>query len=69
MKENAPDAPNIGAESPAAAEGVMSSSPMPLNEYQYALSTIELTNQSSSCAGSEAIIRDVWIQNFFQVMQ
>ena len=38
------------------------------DEFEYALSSIELQKQSSSVAGSDAIIRDVWIQNFFQVM-
>ena len=37
------------------------------DEFEYALSSIELQKQSSSVAGSDTIIRDVWIQNFFQV--
>lgn len=59
MQDNAPEAPNSNTDT-SAAEG-MNSSPIINDEYQYALSAIELAKQSSSTAGSEAIIRDVWI--------
>ena len=47
----------------------MNTSPLMNEDYHYTLQAIELNKQSSSTNGADAIIRDVWISNFFQVMQ
>lgn len=63
MQETAPEAPNSNTDT-SAAEG-MNTSPLINEDYQYALQAIELGKQSSSTNGADAIIRDVWISNFF----
>ena len=65
MQDNAPEAANSNTEpSAGVADGLTTASPLIADEYQQqyaALSAIELAKQSSSTAGAEAIIRDVWI--------